>query len=92
MKKIIFCLLIILLLSLQYRLWIDKQGMRMFKELKRLVKTESTTNQGLIERNNRLDVQVRALKKEPDALEEHARMELGMIKKGETFYVVLDPH
>ena len=90
MKKVFLSVLMVLLIFLQYRLWIDKEGFRMFRELQQLVKTEKTANQALVLRNNQFDVQVRALKHEPDALEEHARLELGMIKKGETFYLVVE--
>lgn len=89
MKKIFLSVLGLLLTFLQYRLWIDKEGFRMCRELQQLVKTEQTANQALALRNNQFDLQVRALKREPDALEEHARLELGMIKKGETFYLVV---
>jgi cell division protein FtsB len=90
MKKVLLSILVVFSIFLQYRLWIDKEGFRMFRELQQLVKIEKTANQTLVLRNNQFDLQVRALKHEPDALEEHARLELGMIKKGETFYVVVE--
>jgi cell division protein FtsB len=44
------------------------------------------TNARLKARNDALDAEVRDLKQGLDAVEERARLELGMIKKDEMFY------
>ena len=43
------------------------------------------------ERNNALDAEVSDLKQGSAAIEERARTELGMVKKGETFFQVVAP-
>ncbi len=91
MKKWLIILGAILLLQLQFRVWVGEGSIMQVFRLKKLIKTEQLANQRLIDRNDKLDVQVRALKHQPQALEEHARSELGMIKKDETFYLVIDP-
>jgi len=91
MKKWLIILGAILLLQLQSRVWIGEGSIMQLARLKKLIKTERLANQRLIDRNDKLDVQVRALKHQSQALEEHARTELGMIKKDETFYLIIDP-
>ena len=46
-------------------------------------------NARLKARNDALDAEVRDLKEGTEALEERARLELGMIRKDETFYQVI---
>ena len=91
MKKWLIILGAILLLQLQSRVWIGEGSIMQIARLKKLIQTERLANQRLIDRNDKLDVQVRALKHQSQALEEHARTELGMIKKDETFYLIIDP-
>lgn len=91
MKKWLIILGAILLLQLQSRVWVGEGSIMQISRLKKLIKTERLANQRLIDRNDKLDVQVRALKHQSQALEEHARTELGMIKKDETFYLIIDP-
>jgi len=47
-------------------------------------------NEGLKERNAKLDSEVQDLKNGTAAVEERARFELGMIKKDEIFVQILD--
>jgi cell division protein FtsB len=91
MKKWLIILGAVLLLQLQSRVWVGEGSLMQVLRLKKLIKSEQLANQRLIDRNDKLDVQVRALKHQTQALEEHARSELGMIKKDETFYLVIDP-
>jgi len=54
------------------------------------VDEQQQENARLRERNDALDAEVNDLKKGVDAIEERARSDLGMIKKDETFYQVID--
>ena len=47
-------------------------------------------NAEIEERNRLLEIEVVELKTGLEAVEERARSELGMIEKGETFYLLLD--
>ena len=47
-------------------------------------------NQGLSDRNAILENEVRDLKNGMGSIEERARSELGLIKDGETFYLLVD--
>ena len=81
--------LAVLALGLQYPLWLGKGSWTRVWELERQVAAQHQTNAGLKARNDALDAEVRDLKEGSDALEERARMELGMIKRDEVFYQVV---
>lgn len=81
--------LLVLLVFLQYRLWLEPGGILDMVHLKKQLVVEQTRNDKLKKRNQVLMLQVENLQKNQDAVELRARQELGMIKKGETFYQVV---
>lgn len=81
--------LIALLIFLQVRLWFQPGGIIDMVRLKKQLAVEQQVNEKLKKRNDALMVQVEDLQKNRDAMESRARQELGMIKKGETFYQVV---
>jgi cell division protein FtsB len=83
-------LLIVLLLLLQYRLWVGDGSLAEVWDLYQQVETQREENQRLLERNQALEAEVQDLKQGLDAIEERAREELGMIKDGETFYQIIE--
>lgn len=78
-----------LLVFLQYRLWFEPGGIREMVQLKKQLAVEQSQNEKLKLRNQQVLLQVQQLQKNQDAVELRARQELGMIKKGETFYQVV---
>ena len=80
-----------LALALQYPLWIGKGSWMRVRELDRQLAEQRDNNTRLKARNDVLDAEVRDLKEGSDALEERARLELGMIKRDEVFYQVVGP-
>jgi cell division protein FtsB len=88
--KLLPILLIILLVFLQYRLWFQPGGIIEFLHLKKHLAQEMQENEQLKQRNDVLMRQVLDIQKNQDAIESRARQELGMIKKGETFYQVVE--
>ncbi|MEJ2399162.1 MAG: septum formation initiator family protein [Gammaproteobacteria bacterium] len=56
------------------------------------IKQQREKNTGLKARNDALAAEVKDLKSGSSAIEERARSELGMIKKGETFIQTVDPN
>jgi len=80
---IIFALLI---LVLQYPMWLGKGGWLQVRELDRQIETQRQVNEELKTRNAALDAEVRDLKTGLEAIEERARSELGMIKQNEVFF------
>jgi cell division protein FtsB len=81
--------LFVVVLLLQYRLWISPDGLREVTRLKQAVAVQRTENEQLTDRNRQLAAEVRDLKTGMDALEERARSDLGMIARNETFYQVV---
>ena len=88
--RIITLLLIVLLAWLQYPLWLGRGGWLKVWELNRQVEAQQQINQQTEARNALLDAEVRDLKQGTAAIEERARSELGMIKKDEIFFRILD--
>lgn len=81
----------LLLLSgicLQYKYWFSDVGHFREKALAREVVKQEQRLGALEERNRILAAEVRAQKHGLDAVEARARSDLGMIKEGETFYLV----
>lgn len=79
-----------LLLLLQYPLWFGTGGVLAIWGLHQEITAQRDENTKLAERNRALAADVIDLKDGLAAIEERARVELGMIKKGETFYQVVD--
>ena len=78
-----------MLLAIQYPLWVGKGGWLRVRDLDQQLVVQNETNAKLKARNDALDAEVRDLKQGLEALEERARMELGMIKRDEVFYQVV---
>ena len=89
--KILAAILASLIVAMQYPLWLGKGSWRAVWELDRSLAEQKATNAGLKARNDALDAEVRDLKEGTEAIEERARMELGMIKRDEIFYQVVAP-
>ena len=83
-------LLVIILALLQYRLWVGDASLPGMWRMHQEVATQKQENTKLIDRNRVLKAEVSDLKHGVAAIEERARTELGMIKKDETFYQVID--
>jgi len=83
-------LLVVLLVLLQYKLWVGDGSFAEVWDLYQQVETQREANQQLRERNQALEAEVQDLKQGLGAVEERAREELGMIKKGETFYQIIE--
>ena len=80
-----------MLIVLQYRLWQGEGSILDILRLNRAIHTEQDGIERLTLRNLKLDAIVDSLKLNPEALEERARSELGMIKQGESFFLVVEP-
>ena len=88
--KLIVAILFVLLMWLQYKLWLGDGGIPEVLELEAEIKTVQSEVNALQERNSALNAEVMDLKKGIEAIEERARSEMGMIKKDEIYYQVID--
>ena len=88
--KIIAFVLLLLFVWLQYKIWLQDGGIPEVLQLQTEVDTVKVEVKKLKERNASLDAEVKDLKKGLHAIEERARSEMGMIKKGEIYYQVIE--
>ena len=83
-------ILIVLLLLLQYRLWLGEDSQRSLYALHRAIDAQRASNAEAQQRNSHLQIEVLDLKTGLEAVEERARSELGMIGEDETFYLIVN--
>lgn len=88
--KILIAVLILILIGLQYRLWIGDGSFADIDRLDEQVGVQELENAELEERNSALVSEVEELQTGMDAIEEHARNELGLIREGETFFLIIE--
>lgn len=89
--KFVILVLLVIFLALQYRLWVGEGSVAHQVELGKKIDQQQQENDILEERNRLMAIEVEALKNGTEAIEERAREELGMIKDGETFFMIVEP-
>ena len=89
--KILQGLLILTILGLQVRLWTGPGSLAEIDRLEQAIADQESENATLDTRNQELITEVNALKTGTEAVEEMAREDLGLIREGETFYMIVDP-
>ncbi len=89
--RVLAALLAVLLLLIQYPLWLGKGGWLRVWEIDRQLAGQKSKNGELEARNAALEAEVRDLKEGFDAIEERARYELGMVKQDEVFFQIVLP-
>jgi len=75
----LFIVLILLLVGLQYRLWIGDGSLAAASRLQQQIAEQEGENERVME-----------LKRGMETVEERARHELGMLKEGETLYLLTE--
>lgn len=84
--KWVTIVLSIALVCFQYSLWFGTGSLGHVEELKEQLALQEEKNQTLTLRNNFLKAEVNDLAKGQEAIAEIARVELGYIQNGETYY------
>ncbi len=87
--KVLTTALAFFLLALQYPLWFGNGSALEIWRVRQSIAMQELENERLRERNQALEAEVIDLKNDVQAIEERARLGMGMIKKGETFYQVI---
>ena len=75
---------------LQYQLWLGEDGYLALRARQAEAAEQREQIAKLRESNRLLEVEALDLKNGHEAIEERARSELGMIREGETIYIVVD--
>lgn len=76
---------ILVIAYLQYKLWMGEGGYHDRQALVHLAQKQDADNLKASERNRVLSAEVDDLKNGMEAVEEHARMDLGLVRPRETF-------
>ena len=88
--KHLFLIFAVFIAVLQFQLWIGDNSVRTLNSIKDEVSLQKSINLALEERNKKLEIEIVDLKTGVEAIEERARSELGMIEKGETFFLIVE--
>lgn len=89
-RRRLLLLLLLAFVILQFRLWTGSGSWEQIASLKREIKTQKQINTELQARNQRLYSEVDSLKNNLDSIEERARNDMGLIKQGESFYLIIE--
>lgn len=93
MKKlplIIAVVMALLLAGVQYRLWLGEGGIAELQRLQAQIDEQQAENERMLERNRVMEAEVMELKQGMETVEERARHELGMVREGETLYLLME--
>ncbi|NBC12532.1 MAG: cell division protein FtsB [Gammaproteobacteria bacterium] len=82
--------LLLLLVLLQYRLWVGEGSIKELHALRAQIEEHREELQRLEARNLALAAEVEDLRTGLEAIEDRARSELGMIQRGEVFLQVIE--
>ena len=85
---ILLAFAVAVLLGLQYQYWLGENGRFQHKELLTQIDNQQQLNDAQVSVNHLLRTDVSDLKNGLEAVEEHARLDLGLIKPNETFVQV----
>ncbi|WP_093068927.1 FtsB family cell division protein [Thiothrix caldifontis] len=89
MTRILFWGLGLLAFVLFIRLWVGPASYPDIRRLEQQIEQQNAANDEQAEIKRKLQMDVVGLSKDDEAVEEHARSELGMVRQGETFYQVI---
>ena len=90
MIRFFIIILIAFFLMIQFDIWLKDDGFSRVKELEQMIDSQTEENQKLKLRNEQLEQEIEELKSGTESIEEKARTDLGMIKEGEEFYLIVE--
>ncbi|MGP4952261.1 FtsB family cell division protein [Psychrobacter sp. T6-1] len=82
---ILLAFAVAVLMGLQYQYWLGENGRFEHSKLSAQINNQQQLNDNQVAANNLLRTDVSDLKNGLEAVEEHARLDLGLIKPNETF-------
>lgn len=88
--RLLVIVLLLLFAGLQYRAWFSDDGYFALQALTERYQQQQRRAEFERQRNRILAAEVLALKKGHAAVEARARADLGMVREGETFYIVAE--
>ena len=91
MFKLGLAILLAMLLILQYRLWVAEGGVADTRRIHSELEQQQQINGELERGNDRLASEIASLKNGMGQVEARAREQLGLVKKDETFFLLVEP-
>ena len=82
--------LLLILGGLQYRLWVGQGSFAHVNDLRSEIESRASENEVRRQRNDILKAEIFDLKEGLSVVEEIARSELGLIRRGETFFLLVE--
>ena len=92
MFRFLNLVLVLIITLLQVRLWAGEGSLPENWQLESQIKQQKEVTEELAARNALLAAEVKDLRSGLDTIEERARYELGMVRKNETFFLLIDPN
>lgn len=89
-RKLVITILVTIVVVLQYRLLFASDGLIHAFRLQSMISEQQGKNGDIVKHNDSLVREIDSLKKGGVAIESRARADLGMVKKGEVFYQVVE--
>ena len=90
MIRFFIIILIVFFLMIQFDIWFKDDGFYRVKELEQMIGSQVEENERLKLRNKQMEREIEELKSGTESIEEKARTDLGMIKEGEEFYLIVE--
>lgn len=92
MYKLAIIALCLALAGLQYRLWVAEGGYAEIARLSEKIEKITANNAQMQARNGAMAAEIKDLKSGVAAMEGRARVNLGMVKTDEQFYLIVEPN
>ena len=89
-RKVLIFALLVVLVGLQSRLWLGEGSFAHVNTLQAKVSRKVAENSVKVQRNKILRAEIIELKRGLQSIEEKARSEFGLIKEGETFFLLIE--
>lgn len=91
-SKVLILIFSVLAVMLFFRLWTGSGSFPRIWDMEKQIDVLEKSNSEKQEENRKLSAEIEEFRNGDDAVEERARSDFGMIKRGETFYqVILQP-
>ena len=88
--RIFIAVLVLAIGGLQINLWFGQSSFAHVSGLSQQVERRAAENESKVQRNAILKAEILDLKEGLDAVEDIARSELGLIREGETFFLLVE--
>ena len=91
MLKIVIIVLALLFTALQYQLWFGEGSWPRAQAVREKFELQMSENEKLQQSNATMEAEVLDLKTGLDAIEERARVDLGLVRQGDEYFQIIQP-